>query len=41
MVCVDSPEEAAAVAHLAPDIVLAEPPDLIEGDRSTAPDMPE
>ncbi len=39
MVCVDSPEEAAAVAHLAPDIVLAEPPDLIEGDRSTAPDM--
>ena len=39
MVCVDSPEEAAAVAHLAPTIVLAEPPELIEGDRSVASGM--
>ena len=29
MVCADSPEEAAAVAHLAPNIILAEPPELI------------
>jgi triosephosphate isomerase len=29
MVCADSPEEAAAVALLGPDIVLAEPPELI------------
>ncbi len=39
MVCVDSPEEAAAIAHLAPNIVLAEPPELIGGDRSVAAGM--
>ncbi len=39
MVCTDSPEEAAAVAQLAPNIVLAEPPALIGGDRSVASEM--
>ena len=29
LVCADTPEEAAALAHLAPNIILAEPPDLI------------
>ncbi len=29
LVFADSPEEAAALAHLGPDIVLAEPPELI------------
>ena len=29
MVCADSPEEAAAVAHLHPTAILAEPPSLI------------
>jgi len=40
LVCCDSPEEAAAVAMLGPDIVLAEPPDLIETDRSAATELP-
>ena len=39
MVCADSPEEAAAIAELAPDVVLAEPPALIGGDRSPADEM--
>jgi triosephosphate isomerase len=39
MVYADSPEEAAAVAMLGPDIVLAEPPDLIETSRSAATQM--
>lgn len=29
LVCVDSPAEAAAMAQLAPDFILAEPPELI------------
>ncbi len=29
LVCADSPEEAAAVAQLKPNMILAEPPDLI------------
>ncbi|RCX16351.1 triosephosphate isomerase [Anaerobacterium chartisolvens] len=29
MVCTDTVEEAAAVAHLAPNIIVAEPPELI------------
>jgi len=29
LVCVDSPQEAAAIAQLAPDFILAEPPELI------------
>ncbi len=29
LVCADSPEEAAAIAQLAPNMILAEPPDLI------------
>lgn len=41
MVCTDSPREAAAVAQLAPNIVLAEPPALIGGDRSVASEMRE
>ena len=39
LVCADSPEEAAAVAHLGPDIVLAEPPELIATSRSAATEM--
>ena len=39
MVCADSPEEAAAVAVLGPDIVLAEPPELIATSRSAATEM--
>ena len=34
MVAVDSPEEAAAVAYLNPNIILAESPDLIETGTS-------
>jgi triosephosphate isomerase len=34
MVCADSPEEAAAVAHLNPNIILAEPPALIGTETS-------
>ena len=34
LVCADSPEEAAAVAHLAPNMILAEPPGLIGTGRS-------
>ena len=41
MVCADSPEEAAAVAMLGPDIVLAEPPELIATSRSAATEMRE
>jgi triosephosphate isomerase len=36
LVCADSPEEAAAIAHLGPDGILAEPPDLIGGTKSVA-----
>ena len=36
VVCADSAEEAAAVAHLGPSIILAEPPDLIGGEHSVA-----
>lgn len=39
MVYADSPEEAAAVALFGPDIVLAEPPDLIATSRSAATEM--
>ena len=39
MVCADSPEEAAAAALLGPDIVLAEPPELIATSRSAATEM--
>jgi Triosephosphate isomerase len=39
MVYADSPEEAAAVAMLGPDIVLAEPPELIATSRSAATEM--
>jgi triosephosphate isomerase len=39
LVCADSPEEAAAVAMLGPDIVLAEPPELIATSRSAATEM--
>jgi triosephosphate isomerase len=39
LVCSDSPEEAAAVAQLGPNIVLAEPPDLIGGQRSVGAAM--
>lgn len=39
MVYADSPEEAAALAMLGPDIVLAEPPELIATGRSAATEM--
>ena len=29
LVCADTPEEAAAIAHLGPNMILAEPPELI------------
>lgn len=29
LVCADNPQEAAAIAHLSPNIILAEPPELI------------
>ena len=32
LVCADSPEQAGAIAHLRPNIILAEPPDLIGTD---------
>jgi triosephosphate isomerase len=39
LVCTDSPREAAAVAQLHPNIVLAEPPELIGGERSVGAAM--
>ena len=36
MVCADSPEEAAALAHLKPTMIMAEPPDLIGGSDPVA-----
>ena len=39
LVYADSPEEAAALAMLGPDIVLAEPPELIATSKSTATEM--
>ncbi len=39
MVYADSPREAAAIAMLGPDIVLAEPPELIATSRSAATEM--
>jgi triosephosphate isomerase (TIM) len=39
LVCCDSPEEAAAIAHFGPNIVLSEPPELIGGDKSVATEM--
>lgn len=34
LVCADSPEEAAAIAQLRPNMILAEPPDLIGSDKA-------
>jgi triosephosphate isomerase len=34
MICADSPEEAAAIAHFNPNIILAEPPELIGTGKS-------
>ncbi len=33
LVCADTPEEAAAIAHLGPNIILAEPPSLIGANQ--------
>ncbi len=41
LVYADSPEQAAGLAMLGPDIVLAEPPELIGGSRSAATEMRE
>lgn len=38
LVCADTPEEAAAIAHLAPNIILAEPPALIGTTQAGAAD---
>lgn len=34
LVCADSPEEAAAIAQLRPNMILAEPPDLIGSNKA-------
>lgn len=34
LVCADTPEEAAAIAHLEPNIILAEPPGLIGKEQA-------
>lgn len=34
MVCADSPEDAVAIAHLHPNVIMTEPPDLIGTGRS-------
>ena len=34
LICTDSPQEAAAVANLSPNMILAEPPDLIGSLKS-------
>jgi triosephosphate isomerase (TIM) len=34
LVCADTPEEAAAIALLRPNMILAEPPDLIGADKA-------
>lgn len=39
LVYADSPDQAAVVAGFGPDIVLAEPPELIAGPRSAATEM--
>ena len=39
LVCADSPEEAAAIAHLRPNMILAEPPDLIGADEAVGKDF--
>ncbi len=36
LVCADSPQEAAAIAQFHPNMILAEPPDLIGTDNSVA-----
>jgi len=36
MVCADSADEAAALAYLGPNMIMAEPPDLIGGAQSVA-----
>jgi triosephosphate isomerase (TIM) len=36
LVCADSPSEAAAIAQLGPNMILAEPPELIGTGRSVA-----
>lgn len=36
MVCADSPQEAAAMTHLGPNMIMAEPPELIGGTKSVA-----
>lgn len=39
IVCADSPAQAAAIAHLGPNMILAEPPELIGGSASVATQM--
>ncbi len=41
MVCANSPAEAAVVARLKPDMILAEPPELIGGAESVAAASPD
>lgn len=39
IVCADTPEETAAVAHLAPNIIIVESPELIGGGKRDKNDM--
>jgi triosephosphate isomerase (TIM) len=39
LVCADTPEEAAAIALLRPNMILAEPPDLIGADKAVGKDF--
>jgi len=39
LVCADNPEEAAAIAQLRPNMILAEPPDLIGADKAVGKDF--
>jgi len=38
VVCADTPEEAAAIAHLSPNVILAEAPELIGAGKRTKDD---
>jgi triosephosphate isomerase (TIM) len=40
-VCANTPERGAEIAHLAPDFIAVEPPDLIGGDKSVSKARPE
>jgi triosephosphate isomerase len=41
VVCADSPEKAGKIAHMKPDFIAVEPPELIGGDISVSKAQPE